>query len=332
MDKDYLPQFAAEVVRDLDLLKTYSNYGDIYAGLADAIRSAAHIVLPLNGNIYRDKTSIGFTKEESESSGVMPHVITTFEHPVDSSYFRDSETEIDPANTASAMLHLAIDHKLAPVYDRESYRETLRDRDQMDVPFRRDPLTIISFIRFGHGYYGAGAPRDMRWAVGNYYLSTLIPIHIREVDGRASTELNLLNLFTKESAITYDSTIKVDGESEDATEAIISYMAGFDSVVQACHSLRVGATLEARKEKSYTRNRTLEKNGIGGFEYHVLKLPTGTVKETLGSRVGSDKDGPRYHFRRAHLRTLSKGTQTFVRSCFVGNRDKGVIEKEYKVG
>lgn len=331
VEKDYLPQYAAEAVSNLDVLKKHPEHSYVYGSIAELIRSAAHIVLPVNGNIYRDKDSVkAYTEEECASSGVMPHVVTTFEYPLDDNYFQDPESAVDEVNTPSAALIVVVDHKLASNYDREFYAKG--SREQMETPYKRDPLTVIALARFGYGFYGPYAPREMRWSLNNYYISTLTPLYVRTVvDGVLCTDLNLIDVFTKVSAVTPEGVIKLDVDGVDPADVATACMSGLDSVVQACHSLRVGATLEARKEKSYTRSRTFEKKGVGGFEYHVLKLPTGTVRETLGSRVGSDRDGPKYHFRRAHLRTLSKGTQTFVRSCFVGNREKGTVEKEYKI-
>ena len=334
IEKDYLPQFAAEAVRDFEILKHLFEqeghiYGSTYGNIAELIRSAAHIVLPMNGEIYRDKYK-EFTQEECVSSGVMPHLVTTFEYPINKYYFADPDTEWAESYYApDAILVVALDHKLSATYDRGFYTKGGVD---IDIPYKRDPFTAIPLARYGNGFYGENN-RELRWTLLKHYVSTLIPLHFHDVNGGQVTNLNLIDIFTKEPAVKkeYGETVQESEIGEDIQNALSINLSGLDAVVQACHSLRVGATLEARKEKSYTRSRTFEKKGVGGFEYHVLKLPTGTVKETLGSRVGSDKDGPRYHFRRAHLRTLSAGTQTFVRSCFVGNKEKGVVEKEYNI-
>jgi|LakMenEpi03Aug12_release.lakeMendotaPanAssembly.Ray.scaffolds.fasta_scaffold127594_2 hypothetical protein len=328
IEKDYLPQFAAEAVRDFEILKHLPERGHIYGSIAELIRSAAHIVLPMNGEIYRDKYK-EFTQEECVSSGVMPHFVTTFEYPINKHYFADPDTELaESCEVPDATLVVALDHKLSSTYDRGVYTKEGID---IDTPYKRDPFTAMHLARFGKGFYGE-SNRELRWVLTSHYVSTLIPLYFRDVNGRQGTDLNLIDVFTRESAVKreYGETVS-ESEIADVQDVLSINLSGLDAVVQACHSLRVGATLEARKEKSYTRSRTFEKKGVGGFEYHVLKLPTGTVKETLGSRVGSDKDGPRYHFRRAHLRTLSAGTQTFVRSCFVGNKEKGVVEKEYNI-
>jgi len=330
-EKEYLPQCAAEAVRDLEILSNHPEHGDTFKNVSELIRKAAHIVLPMNGEIYRTKNE-DFTKEECISSGVMPHAITTFEHAINDEYFAKNEgdAEINPIDVPDAMLTLVVDYKLFPDYDRTKYVKHEHDSDpSLGL---RNPLALINLSRFGYGHYRYRS--DIRWNLISAYATTLTPVYLRKINGKQCTELGLADIFTKNKLTDLNGKMIVEDYGVESEQLVAIYMSSLDTTLQACHALRVGATLESRKEKSYTRNRTFEKKGVGGFEYHVLKLPHGTVKETLGSRCGgsgADRDGPKYHFRRAHLRNLSTGTQTFVRSCFVGNRDKGVIEKEYKL-
>jgi hypothetical protein len=104
---------------------------------------------------------------------------------------------------------------------------------------------------------------------------------------------------------------------------------GLHAAIQCCHSLRAGATLEERSEPSAARRWKMEKRGVGGFTYHVLKLPSKTG-QTLEMGVGSHAS-PRFHIRRAHIRKLPTGVLTFVRQCFVGDRDRGTVKKHYQM-
>ncbi len=322
-EKDYLPQYAAELVHDLKVqedqwrysanavLKRWGEDNPIYKeefakaeafkNTAEMVRNAVHIVLPLNGQVYVPSSSNTYTLEECESSQALPHVLTTFEHAVDKNYY-DADN-LDEFEIPDASVSLAVDFKQLDVDDERFKDERLPDRS---------PVSVIAFSRFKKNAKG------VRWCLNSYHLVMYTPL----VFSSNGTELSLSNVYTKEGLSRDDS--RVD-------EVFTSLNANMETVVRACHALRVGAVLEERQEKSYTRNRTLQKKGVGGFEYHVLRLPHGTIKETLGSRSGGERDAPRYHFRRAHLRNLSKGTQTFVRSCFVGNREKGEIQKEYKL-
>lgn len=322
-EKDYLPQYAAELVHDLKVqedewrysanaaLKRWGENHPIYKeefakaeafkNVAEMVRNAVHIVLPLNGQVYVPSSSNTYTPEECESSQALPHVLTTFEHAVDKNYY-DADN-LNEFEIPDASVSLAVDFKQLDVDDERFKDERLPDRS---------PVSVIAFSRFKKNANG------VRWCLSSYHLVMYTPLVFND----NGTEIGLSNVYTKEGLSRDDSRVE---------EVFISLNANMETVVRACHALRVGAVLEERQEKSYTRNRTLQKKGVGGFEYHVLRLPHGTVKETLGSRSGGERDAPRYHFRRAHLRNLSKGTQTFVRSCFVGNREKGEVQKEYKL-
>ena len=334
-EKDYLPQYTAELVHDLDLMKGYfkasaqkllkifgeehpeykkeRNYYVTFGQMSDIIRESVHIVLPLNGQIYTPSSANKYSPEECASSQALPHRLTTFEYPVNANYY-DAEY-LEGLEIPDAEVVLAIDFK-------QMGEPT--DFINPKLPDRY-PLALMGFARFKRNNVSDINP-DIRWVLNDHYITIYTPL----VFTGASTEIGVSNIFTKESL--YDDQDRITPELIDTGEKAVRTMtAPMETVVRACHALRVGAVLEERVEKSYTRTRTLQKQGVGGFEYHVLRLPHGTVKETLGSRAGGERDCPRYHFRRAHLRNLSSGAQTFVRSCFVGNRDKGVVEKNYEV-
>lgn len=327
-EKDYLPQYAAEAVRDLmegaNRSKAFAklNYGEqreeymqmYFANLviADLLRRAEHVVLPPNGEIYRDNKNTGPTNQECASLTGLPAPITSFEFawthnmdgPLNPTYeYRGEESRLE---NPPKRITLVLDEKqLSP--------ETVKGNDKTRIVF------------YSVCYYES----IKKWTFSPHSLTIFDPFEVKRFDDKPkgwAAEAQVFDILTAQY---------IDHKDIARGAAVFSeYQGDISLVVQACHALRVGATLEARKEKSYTRSRTFEKAGVGGFEYHVLKLPYGTVKETLGSRCGNnggERDGPRYHFRRAHLRNLSKGTQTFVRSCFVGNRDKGMVEKEYKL-
>jgi hypothetical protein len=329
-EKEYLPQYTAELLCDL---KAYSQAAGVVKnayvaeklkGLISSIRDAVHIVLPPNGEIYRDFHKIA-TKEELASTYVLPAPITTFEFPIEKGFYNDESSVlagdfVDASRTETtkgtpiANVVLVFDYKQ---FDGDASQYTVLNNKDEECP----PLCI-------HGFWKWPKKLGFSWVPSEHVMICPTPIELLQVGNNDEWHMTstIVNFF-QETKITPE-------EGVIGNQIAGSYSGCVDALIQACHSLRVGATLEACREKSYTRNRTFEKKGAGGFEYHVLKLPHGTVKETLGSRCGgsgADRDGPRYHFRRAHLRNLSTGTQTFVRSCFVGNRDKGVIEKEYKL-
>lgn len=320
-EKDYLPQYAAELVHDL---KLQAAYGKSIVGItererklrhaceqfAEFVRHATHIVLPPNGEIYRE---IGTppTPQECQSIVALPSFLTTFEIKLTNDFFKN----IGPDDGPNAFLLLAVDYKQIEQFDNEKYEGNKGKK-------HRTPMSLTLFSRYepGHHKMVPGA----RWSISEYNSSYLTPLEVYPRDSKK---------WAMEVAVaeTYDGTpVSLEKDPELVASVNTVYFSCLNMVLQACHALNVGATLEARKEKSYTRSRTFEKKGVGGFEYHVLKLPHGTVRETLGSRQG-ERDGPRYHFRRSHLRNLSSGAQTFVRSCFVGNREKGEVVKNYEM-
>jgi len=323
-EKDYLPQYAAEAVRDLKeaatLLRKLADssdgeqqkqFAEMYIAnivVADLLRRAEHVVLPPNGEIYRDNKHTGPTNQECASLTGLPAPITSFEfpwthnmdgplNPTYKYHGQESQLENPPKRIA-----LVLDEKqLSP--------ETAEGKDETRIVF------------YSICYYES----IKKWTFSPHSVTVFDPFQVQRFDDKPkgwAAKAQVFDILKAEY---------VDNKDIDRGAAVFSeYQGDISLVVQACHALNVGATLETRKEKSYTRNRTFEKQGVGGFEYHVLKLPHGTVKETLGSRQG-DRDGPRYHFRRAHLRNLSSGAQTFVRSCFVGNREKGEVVKNYEM-
>lgn len=62
----------------------------------------------------------------------------------------------------------------------------------------------------------------------------------------------------------------------------------------------------------------------------VIKAPL-TRSATGHAHGGSDRQTPREHLRRGHIRRLQDGRQIWVQSCVVGNRSNGVIHKSYAV-
>ena len=62
----------------------------------------------------------------------------------------------------------------------------------------------------------------------------------------------------------------------------------------------------------------------------VIKAPITRGAESQ-AQGGSDRQGPREHLRRGHIRRLQDGRRIWVQSCVVGSRENGVIHKSYAV-
>jgi len=349
IEKDYLPQYAAEAVRDLrkrhdHLTNTrLANYtperaicGRAELSVAEMIEKAMHMVLPVNGEIYRDKSAVP-TKEEGASFVGIPAPFVTIEYPCS---YSDGEKTSQVLEGDDCSHHSVFDVKMKRMSHPEAELILLIDFKQLfedtvatiETGETLSAVALIQLAKFSRPFATIDTPWAMNlWGILLYspFEVTLPTVEEEALYGwKYKTPHRLFNLYEYLNGVEQPTQLS----DTEINKSGISFTEPIATALQACHALNVGAVLETRKEKSYTRTRTLEKQGVGGFEYHVLRLPHGTVKETLGSRCGGgERDGPRYHFRRAHLRNLSKGTQTFVRSCFVGNRDKGVVEKNYEL-
>lgn len=62
----------------------------------------------------------------------------------------------------------------------------------------------------------------------------------------------------------------------------------------------------------------------------VIKAPITRVAASP-AQGDSDRQGPREHLRRGHIRRLQDGRRIWVQSCVVGSRENGVIHKSYAV-
>jgi len=347
-EKDYLPQYAAEAVRDLR--KTYDHLtnprlpgytpgralcGRASLSVAETIEKAMHMVLPMNGEIYRDNREVP-TEEEGLSFVGIPAPFVTIEFPYS---YSDGEESSQIQEGVGDEQYNIFNVKLKRITSPEAELILLIDFKQLNEEAVEiteangtfSPVAIMHLAKFKKPF----KTLDVSWIMNSWGMLLYSPLEVTLptaeekalYDWSYKTPNKLFSLYEYLNGVEESTELSDAGASKESA----AFTSTIASALQACHALRVGATLEQRVEKSYTRTRTLQKQGVGGFEYHVLRLPHGTVKETLGSRAGGERDCPRYHFRRAHLRNLSSGAQTFVRSCFVGNRDKGVVEKNYEV-
>ena len=348
IEKDYLPQYAAEAVRDLR--KTHDHLtnpelpgytpGRVSCGraslsVAETIEKAMHLVLPVNGEIYRDNKEVP-TKEEGLSFIGIPAPFVTIEFPC--SYPSEEKSSRVWEGDGGEQYNI-FDVKLKRISNPEAELVLIIDfkqlnEDTVEITGTNETVSPVAIMHLGK-FKKPFKTLDVNWIINSWGILLYSPLEVTLptaeekalYDWTYKTPNKMFNLYEYLNGVEQPTELS-DAEASKESSA---FTAAIATTLQTCHALRVGAMLEHRVEKSYTRNRTFQKKGVGGFEYHVLRLPHGTVKETLGSREGSDRDGPRYHFRRAHLRNLSSGAQTFVRSCFVGNRDKGVVDKSYEM-
>lgn len=62
------------------------------------------------------------------------------------------------------------------------------------------------------------------------------------------------------------------------------------------------------------------------YEVRRLVVKVGEQVHAIGAPVG-DRNGPREHLRRGHVRRLADGRRTWIQACVVGSRALGVVRK-----
>jgi hypothetical protein len=297
---NFLPQYAAQAVADIEEIVVAVDKAAKRAGqdrveaflrtddnaalyqeakfLAATIRSAVHVVLPKNAEIYRSNFPIPPpTAEEIESLVGLPAPTTCFEFYCDN---------VQPA---TKMIAIVIDRKqLGEGQTGLVVFQTFENPDK--------------FIPTRNGIY---FPMPLEFVLHSDHKLAVVckPFRVSKERGPFKNE-------------------------DSETQVAEACMRGLHAAIQCCHALRAGATLNEQWETSAGRRYKFEKKGVGGFTYHVLKLPEKYADSLPGH---GEHASPRFHVRRAHIRKLPTGVLTFVRQCFVGDRERGIVAKHYKV-
>jgi len=94
--------------------------------------------------------------------------------------------------------------------------------------------------------------------------------------------------------------------------------------VMACSNITLIDNAPSRLKQS-----RVKKGKTPLFTYKTLHIKTSYTK---GKNKGEGKHAsPRVHLRRGHIRTLNSGLTTWVQSCVVGDKSKGMVHKDYAV-
>lgn len=312
-DAEFLPQYAARAVASLEAtakkLKRAVVTGEArmprealmwaegHAAVASLLRNAVHLVLPPRGEIYRpNHDGRGCpTDDECESLHGLPAPVTAIEYA-----YPPAGPEPRPGKyPAPKRITLITDGK--QLYPHEQTRE-------------RYQLQFFSIFEVDRG--------DFEWSFQTSSLMLVAPFSAvpssrdRERWGMPCAMLDLVTNTMLSGA--------------KASEQFSEWQADIIATIQCCHALRAGALLDERTEPSSSRRRKFERQGVGGFTYHVLTIPT-RARGSSGNGEGSHAS-PRFHVRRAHIRKLPSGALTFVRQCFVGDDSAGSVSKHYQLG
>jgi len=103
----------------------------------------------------------------------------------------------------------------------------------------------------------------------------------------------------------------------------ISYVAKFLSLLNCNNVGRV----ETKPSDEHQRRR--KKQGkVPLFSYWTLTLKQSHIQ---GPPLGGTHASPRLHLRRGHIRRLSADRTVWVQQCVVGNKDRGMVHKDYSM-
>lgn len=297
MSELFLPQYAAQAVISLEAQGRAAPDGDFRSmvrALASTIRSAVCVCLPEHGEIYRDNVGGGSmpSPDECESFIGLPAPITCFEYSYPDPGLRAAYESYD-TNFPTKRITIALDGK------------------QLEMP------GYVSLISLSY------MPEHAHWMAHQAVLclaSPLVVVPMPQGPLYWGAMLSMVHVATRQP---------IAIGSADSERLFGQMKPDLGAVVQCCHALRAGAFLREAHEPSAMRRWKFAKKGAGGFTYHILTLPERAG--TLGPHGGGSHSSPRLHVRRAHIRKLPTGCLTFVRQCFVGDREKGEVKKHYRL-
>lgn len=102
------------------------------------------------------------------------------------------------------------------------------------------------------------------------------------------------------------------------------------TVLELCEALSCSNVISATIPKTNMKRK--KRGNLRRYETKVLMIKTPiTIKQGIRGNNKSDRNGPRQHLRRGHVRRLPSGLKTWVTSCVVGREDKGFVDKDYTI-
>lgn len=317
---EFLPQFCARAIiqfrKDAKLAKKINPMlHGTFCMVASLLEMAEKFVLPVNAEIYRINGGDAKlpTPEELQSTAIMPAPVCAFEYAWD----RIPESEIELGLEAAKKRITLIISRSA--FYAQAYSELGLPPPPEVVESLNDNVGVILSMFYSEGMGG--------WVLAGLFVSANLPFDMRPHDPPG-----LIHNFYQMHAVVTDYSHKVASE-KDTQLAMAEYFPDFTAIIQVCHALRAGAKVATHTEKSSNRRTMFKAKGVGGFEYHTLVLPGMNASSGVPSISANHAAGwsPRHHFRRAHIRKLPTGVLTFVRHCFVGDKENGEVMKRYSV-
>lgn len=324
MKKMFIPPYVEQAVLDLEkqskALKNHPDHkvlSESFFYVACLLRASVKIMLPDNGEIYRENNGGGRCPDEEEVKSMegcpAPIVALCYRwtYPI-------SEEEQDSESTypAPKRITLIVDEK-------QIFPESINKSPGMVLysVFYNDQFKIWSISRLSiylpkEKIFIKGDREEYKKDVGRY---PILPEPWKFITATfdLTTGKYISGQDVKNDAFAYN--------------CFSQYLPDMTAMTQCFHSLRANALLDEVTHFSSSKKRKHQKKGVGGFSYYVLRLPPAKNQNISKNGSGSHAS-PRFHIRRAHIRKLSSGELTFVRQCFVGDKEKGIVNKDYIIG
>ena len=103
----------------------------------------------------------------------------------------------------------------------------------------------------------------------------------------------------------------------------------------ALMNLSLASMMSGAKETVHEKRKGFFKGKRGVksefFEYRTIDVQSSGSNHSGESSGGDARNGPRLHLRRGHVRKISDNRLTWVRHAIVGDRQKGIIMKDYSI-
>jgi|ERR1035437_910649 hypothetical protein len=183
-----------------------------------------------------------------------------------------------------------------------------------------ETVKVISFIRPKVGKRKGVWLLQMPLSLACTTNSELIPAY----SGLSkNSDLSKLNAMFKHLTIS-------DGAQTDIKLGVIKHLAHVSNIMRLFIAFINSSEKVSYKEKSnnpYTIPQVV-KSKKPLWEYKLLSLKQ--IKKESSDFLGGTHASPRYHLRRGHWRTLSSGKEVYIDPMEVGDKSKGLIEKDYE--
>lgn len=122
----------------------------------------------------------------------------------------------------------------------------------------------------------------------------------------------------------------IDDNGADEIPYYMKFLA--QTVLELCEALSCINVSHAPIEKinPAVNDRRIKAGKLPLYETHQLVIDAGRTSESRATLSVGSHASPRQHFRRGHIRRL-ENKNIWVNSCVVGDRNNGVIAKDYAV-